>query len=173
MKRLHIILYSLLFILIILCILLYVFPNLIVNKAKLIKTSGDGVNNPGNIRSSTTPYTGKTTPQGNAFETFDTLNHGYRAMIELLRAYYKNHNLSNLNQMISRYAPSSDNNTPLQYAQTVADAIGVTPDQDMYNTLYSVSANDLVKAMSKVEQGNKWYLLNYLNIKSCDPYSIS
>lgn len=86
-------------------------------------------NNPGNIR-----YIGqKYAVNDRGFCKFDTLQHGKDALKNLLvnactgkSKVYKPE--MNLYQFYSLYAPSSDGNSPKQYAEFVAKYIGVSPN---------------------------------------------
>lgn len=82
-------------------------------------------NNPGNIRLGG-GWAGLAENQSDEiFCVFADMQHGIRALIKLLMAYWRRYGL---NSVISRYAPSSENNT-IAYENAVAAALGVKPHQ--------------------------------------------
>lgn len=106
--------------------------------------------NPGNIRISKTRYKGEVVPsQDSAFKQFQSMEYGYRAMFVLLHYYYKVLHLTTLRQIISRYAPESENNTNA-YICHVADAIFKGADVPI-----AIDDRDemvmIVAAMSRIE----------------------
>ena len=108
--------------------------------------------NPGNIRISGTRYKGEVVPsQDIAFKQFESMAYGYRAMFVLIHYYYTVLHLKTVRQIISRYAPPSENHTE-SYIRHVADAILRGPDSPI-----DLGSQDemvlMVAAMSKVENG--------------------
>ena len=86
-------------------------------------------NNPGNLRTSDAHWLGKLSPSRDPdFEQFDTPEHGIRALAKVLLAYYQNHGLDTIRQIISRWAPPSENNTSA-YVEQVCGQCGVSADQ--------------------------------------------
>jgi hypothetical protein len=84
--------------------------------------------NPGNLRHGQ-PWDGLAAEQADpSFCTFVSPAYGIRAMCIVLLAYQERHGLKTLRQMISRWAPAGDNNSPLVYAQTVAKFMRVGRD---------------------------------------------
>ncbi len=77
--------------------------------------------------------------------------YGYRAMFVLIHYYYYKLGLKTVRQIISRYAPPSENHTE-SYIRHVADAILRGPD-----SIIDIRSKDemvlMVAAMSKVENG--------------------
>ncbi len=88
---------------------------------------GERNNNPGNIRASGAPWQGQTGVDPAGFAVFDTPAHGMRALARLLQNYQTVHGLDTVRKVISRYAPSSENNTGAYIAAVAAD-LGVGPD---------------------------------------------
>jgi hypothetical protein len=97
-------------------------------------------NNPGNFRC--TPYImslGATKCIGN-FAVFPTYEAGWSALLQFLKDAQTNklrayRGTMSLVRFFEVYAPASDNNAPREYAQAVADRVGVslwTPIQDIY-----------------------------------------
>jgi hypothetical protein len=76
---------------------------------------------------------------------------GYRAMFVLLDTYRVRYSLNTLREMISRYAPPSENHTGL-YIDTVCNLTGVEPDE-IINTRSRKTMVPIVAAMSRIENG--------------------
>lgn len=85
-------------------------------------------NNPGNIRHSAANWVG-IAPQQNdpSFLTFDTPEHGIRAIARILVNYQTHHHLHTTREIINRWAPPSENLTDA-YIHAVATAAGVDPN---------------------------------------------
>jgi hypothetical protein len=109
--------------------------------------------NPGNIRKTDTKWKGEVPGGDGAFETFVSMPYGYRALIKLMQNYQRNHRLKSIRQLISRWAPSSENNTEA-YIATVARETGFGRDQsiDMKDRR---TAMLMAAAISFVENGVK------------------
>ena len=108
-------------------------------------------NNPGNIRISPTRYKGEIVPSSDrAFKQFKNRGWGYRAIFVLLESYHKR-GIKTIRQIISRYAPSCENDTE-GYISSVCESslIGADAPLDITdkNTMVLV-----VSAISKVENG--------------------
>ncbi len=108
-------------------------------------------NNAGNIRLSKTHYLGEVVPSTDkAFKQFKTPAWGYRAIFVLLDSYSRKGFLT-LRQMISRYAPPSENKTE-NYIRYVAQNAVVNPEAPL-------DVNDrnvmilVVAAISRMENG--------------------
>jgi len=113
-------------------------------------------NNPLNIRISGNAWKGKVSPNTDgAFEQFKSMAYGYRAALATMRTYIKKYGCNTVSKIISRWAPSNENNT-LGYIQHVCDFTGLTPDtivgRDDKDTL-----TKMAYGMSLVENGNKEY----------------
>jgi hypothetical protein len=81
-------------------------------------TRGVRNNNPCNIRISPSPWEGKVTPSlDDAFEQFDTPEHGIRAAAKLFLTYFREYNLTTIQGLINRWAPPGENNTSSYVAQ--------------------------------------------------------
>ena len=85
-------------------------------------------NNPGNLRESpgdkTTWVGERSTNDDPIFEEFESPVFGIRALALVLLNYQRKHGLNNVEQIINRWAPPSENNTKA-YAKRVANALGV------------------------------------------------
>lgn len=116
--------------------------------------------NPGNIRRSSNAWVGKFATQADceaagrvwdtAFEVFDTMEHGVRAMGHLLNTYAQSYGFNTVNQVVYRYAPPSDGNNTATYAANVANYLGVAPDTQI--DIYSILPN-ITLAMCQEETG--------------------
>lgn len=83
-------------------------------------TLGQRNNNPGNLR-----------PVGKSsgFQQFNSPEEGFAALDRDLAAKgAPGRGLNTLNKLMAVYAPEGDNNNPKQYAATVAQRLGITPD---------------------------------------------
>lgn len=75
-----------------------------------MKSRGLRNNNPFNIKKSNNKWIGKIKGDDKVFETFDTLEHGYRAGLIILKTYYTKYKLHTYRAILNRFAPSSENN---------------------------------------------------------------
>ena len=88
-----------------------------------------------------------------AFKQFETMAYGYRAMFVLLDTYHRRYGLTTIRQMISRWAPPTENFTE-GYIRFVAERTGISADAEVD----SRSERDMVPivaAMSEIENGVK------------------
>ncbi|SHO55131.1 virion protein [Vibrio quintilis] len=121
------------------------------NTVKSSQPRGVRNNNPLNIRDNGTDWQGmceiNTDP---SFVQFESAEYGFRAGARILRTYYRS-GYKTLSQMISRWAPVSENDTAT-YIRNVSNWTGIGPHQtvDVYdrNTLSNV-----LLAMSRQESG--------------------
>lgn len=107
-------------------------------------------NNPGNIRKTTTLWQGEISGSDPDFKTFVNMPFGYRALIALLKEYI-NKGYNTIYKIISRYAPSSENNT-LNYIRIVENMTGIDRDK-ILNHKDDNTIKEIVKAISYVENG--------------------
>lgn len=131
-------------------------------------TRGLRNNNPGNLRLSKDKWQGLRAVQTDKeFFQFETMAHGYRALIRTLQNYRKLHKCQTIADFISRYAPKIENNTA-GYIQRVCRKMQVpttyVPDVNDKATMCNFAA-----AISQVENGvsavmadiySGWELLN-------------
>lgn len=109
-------------------------------------------NNPGNIRLSTTRYEGEIEHSDDSeFKQFESMAYGYRAMFRLLYVYQTKYGLNTIRGMISRYAPSSENDTA-NYVRRVSEWSAIAPDIHITATNRDTMI-PLVAAMSRMENG--------------------
>lgn len=108
-------------------------------------------NNPGNIKISDTKWQGKLNPSSDPiFETFTAPEYGIRALSKIILNDAKE-GFNTIHKIISRYAPSTENNTNA-YERNVATHLNVNIDDiidtDDYETMYA-----LVSAIMLYENG--------------------
>ena len=105
-------------------------------------------NNIFNIRAGQAQWLGMTgTRKG--FVEFDTQEHGIRAWLVLMRNYRRRYGCRTIRQIVTRYAPPSENNTEryIQYCcQTVVLGDREPIDQDIMYAMLGV-------AMARMETG--------------------
>ncbi|MGG2488348.1 structural protein [Pseudomonas aeruginosa] len=119
--------------------------------------------NPGNIRHAKgTRWQGMSANQNDsAFVQFTGPQWGIRAIARTLITYQDKHALRTIRQIISRWAPPSENNTEI-YIRQVAARVGVAPDAriDVYDYR---TMRTLVEAIVRHENGpgplpeGSWY----------------
>ena len=108
--------------------------------------------NPGNIRRSAVRYKGETESDDAAFKAFASTAWGYRAMFVLLHTYRVRHGLRSIREMISRWAPPSENRTEA-YIRAVSADTGIGPDEAL-ETLDPATMVPVAAAISRVENGS-------------------
>jgi hypothetical protein len=82
-------------------------------------------NNPGNIKKSTIQWKGAVGDDG-TFVKFATPEDGIRALARIIMVYNEKYNLYTIEQIISRWAPPSENNTK-KYIDFVSNKMGKRP----------------------------------------------
>lgn len=92
-----------------------------------MKTRGIRNNNPFNIRKSSSRWLGKIKGSDNEFETFDSLEHGYRAGLILLANYYTKYKLHSYGAILRRFAPVKENNLK-NYCKWIQQYTDIYPD---------------------------------------------
>lgn len=112
------------------------------------------INNPGNIEKSTgVKWNGEYSCSRPRFACFETMPQGYRAMFLLLRNYITQHKANTIGKMISRWAPSSENDTN-GYISFVEKQSGINRNT-VINENDIDSLTKIVSAMSHMENGAK------------------
>src|SRR5262245_58187606 len=95
-------------------------------------TRGERNNNPGNLREvDGVHWVGeRATDDDPAFEEFNTPEDGIRALAKTLLSYQRKHGLRTVTGIITRWAPSNENNT-IAYIDAVARSMGVLSSADI------------------------------------------
>ncbi|TPG60042.1 hypothetical protein [Ewingella americana] len=95
---------------------------------------GERNNNPGNIESNNIDWQGKNGSDGR-FATFETPEHGIRAVAKDLNTKYNKGGLNTVEDIVTKYAPPYVNgkkeNDTQAYITAVANQLGVSPDQPL------------------------------------------
>ncbi|HCR3230039.1 TPA: structural protein [Morganella morganii] len=116
-------------------------------------------NNPGNIDYHPANNWKGQLPHDNAIEPrfcrFSAPEYGIRAIMALLRNYQRKYRLNTVADLISRWAPSNENNTNA-YVSGVSKALGVSPD-DTVSLSDKDTAIRLTKAIIQHENGSQPY----------------
>ncbi len=108
--------------------------------------------NPGNIRHSDSRFKGEVEPSADrAFKQFRGMAWGYRAIFVILNTYRTRYSLNTIREMISRWAPASENDTDA-YVEIVSRRAMLDADTPI-DTQQRVAMIPLVAAMSQVENG--------------------
>jgi hypothetical protein len=114
-------------------------------------TRGIRNNNPLNIRLSMDKWQGQVLPSPNGegtFCQFQTMEYGIRAAFCLLRTYATKYRLNSVRDIITRWAPPSENDTQ-RYIRHVCILTGFGGNQRLTKKDWP----RLVKAMAKIESG--------------------
>lgn len=115
-------------------------------------TRGLRNNNAGNIRKNPAfTWNGETGQDDAGFVIFDKPINGLRALMRLLRNYQNNSGLKSVYTIISRYAPTTENNTAA-YVKHVSNLLGVDYAEDI-NLNNEETLINLAKAVVKHENG--------------------
>ena len=127
-----------------------------MNTKQVILPRGIRNKNPGNLRRSKDPWQGLAERQGDIeFFTFKTPIYGIRALARTLISYQDKHNLRTITQILNRWAPTSENNTPA-YVRAVADRTGFDSDQQLDVHSFD-DLKPLVEAIIHHENGQQPY----------------
>lgn len=124
----------------------------------LITPRGERNNNPGNIKRNAIQWEGMSADQTDpVFVVFDDATYGIRALGKLLQKYAER-GLLTVHQIISTYAPGSENNTAA-YIAAVSNALGVKPDEQI-NPFDFATLRPLMAAIITHENGRNIYIDN-------------
>lgn len=118
---------------------------------KKLMTRGYANKNPGNIRLTTDIWQGEVKGKDKDFKTFKSMAFGYRALFVNIRTYINVHQLNTIRKIISRYAPTNENDTTA-YIKSVVAQTGIRPD-DRINVNDEVQMKKLITAISRQENG--------------------
>lgn len=109
--------------------------------------------NPGNIRAGE-KWHGLVGVDDAGFCIFDKPENGLRALCKVLLAYRDRHGLRTVEQIIGRWAPPNENNTPA-YVAAVARELGVDPSTPLAFDLPCLA--NLAAAITRHENGQQPY----------------
>ena len=126
----------------------------IVQSVNRVLSRGIRNNNPGNLRFSADDWKGLATRQTDSeFFQFVSPFWGIRAMARTLKNYQQRHGLNTVREIISRWAPNTENDTDA-YVRSVERQTGIDADAPI-----SVEANlvSLVPAIIRHENGSQPY----------------
>tara|TARA_Y100000310_G_C20438461_1_gene694881 strand:- start:386 stop:790 length:405 start_codon:yes stop_codon:yes gene_type:complete len=84
-------------------------------------------NNPGNIRKTRDAWEGLSVGNDLEFFTFKSAKYGIRALAKVLLTYRNHYGLETIEEIISRWAPPSENDTE-SYINSVAARLGELPN---------------------------------------------
>lgn len=116
-------------------------------------------NNPLNIRHSNSAWIGASENQkDDAFVTFDSPQYGIRAAFIIISNYAKRYGLVSVRGIISRWAPSTENDTE-SYIKGVSRALGVSDTEILHSDHYPY----LIAEMINHENGFNPYTLTFIN----------
>jgi len=109
-------------------------------------------NNPGNVIRAGIQWDGMAVEQQDPrFVTFADPKYGFRAMARILMQYRK-HGWTTVRQVISHWAPPSENDTA-SYVDSVSAQLGVRPDEQLQLSPESPQLRDLIRAIATHETG--------------------
>lgn len=110
-------------------------------------------NNPGNIRYDGTGWLGLDAPPNDekGFCRFVSVQAGCRAIAKVLLTYYEKHDLRTVEDIVRRWAPPSENDTPA-YIEDVCARLHVRP-YEIIDLMVDSTLSDLVAAMAHHETG--------------------
>jgi hypothetical protein len=108
--------------------------------------------NPGNVEKGSS-WVGLSPDQSgdSRFAVFTEMKYGVRAALKIFRTYQTQHGLKSVAQMVSRWAPPSENNTSA-YIDAVAKRVGVSPTVPL-NLNDPTIARDFLRAIFRHENG--------------------
>lgn len=110
-------------------------------------------NNPLNIRIGNVWLGEVQKPTDKSFEQFISMEYGIRAGFIILRRYIRRYGIDTISEIVSRWAPTSENNTAA-YVSRVSQLTGIAPDLPLrFEDKPTMVA--LVDAMIQVECGQR------------------
>jgi hypothetical protein len=122
------------------------------------KPRGIRNHNPGNIRGASYTWKGEVGRDNLGFVQFSTPVWGIRALYRILLTYRNKYGISNVYDIIHRWAPPSENDT-MAYVNHAAKALGV----DMHTPLSTDQYQALIKVIIKHENGQQPYSDGVIN----------
>lgn len=118
-------------------------------KTNHIATRGERNNNPLNIRDNKAfKWQGQIGHDADGFVIFSSLKWGIRAAFALMRSYSHKYKCDTIRNIISRWAPPTENNTE-KYILDVSNAVGLSPDERIHYK--APQMRTMIKTMAKIE----------------------
>lgn len=116
-------------------------------------TRGIRLRNPGNLERTRTVWDGEIRPGADdRFCEFESMVMGCRAIIKTLVTYHKKYHCTSVRQIITRWAPPTENNTAA-YMKHVASAIGKDIDETIPFDLDPTYYLAIAKVIARHENG--------------------
>jgi hypothetical protein len=132
---------------------------------------GQRLNNPLCMKRSKVPWQGKAAVQPDeVFECFEDPHHGIRAAARNLLTYYRRDKLDTVQEIVSKWAPPSDDNDTAGYISAVSQRMGIGADTPIDLENDEVLAS-LVVSMMKQEIGHVPYPEKTINLAVKAAYS--
>jgi hypothetical protein len=113
-------------------------------------------NNPGNLRPGRYPWLGQTFVDGEGYCVFQDWQKGVRAMVRNLAAYRDWHHLNTVEGIISRWAPSNENDTA-KYIAFIVKHLGVADKKTPLDLKNYGIAQNLIEGIIQYECGKQPY----------------
>lgn len=119
----------------------------------VVEKRGIRNNNPGNIRKSADVWEGTAKEQKDEeFVSFESPEMGVRAMAKILKTYREEHNATTVEEIISRWAPTEENDTE-SYIESVVQQTKIPRDSPVSEK----KLPSFIKAIIKHENGEVPY----------------
>lgn len=131
-----------------------ILSGIVMNETR--RTRGERNNNPGNIRGSGTLWAGQVGSDDKGFVVFDSPVNGIRAIRKVLETYFFKRDIRTIAGMISRWAPSSENDTS-SYIASVARHVRTAPYELLSERDFRAMLPSLIEAIIKHENGRVDY----------------
>ncbi|GAB1620613.1 hypothetical protein AAOGI_06630 [Agarivorans albus] len=109
-------------------------------------------NNPLNIRKGN-DWQGETVSFDGAFESFINPIYGFRAAAMIIKGAYRNRGITTLSEVVTVWAPESDNNPTTHYIDFVAERTGLNANSTVTDEVLAL----VLHAMSVFELGGDYF----------------
>lgn len=120
------------------------------------------LNNPGDLdNDGKTTWLGQMASPDPRFLKFESPAYGFRALAKVLLTYVRNDNCKTVRQIVTRFAPPSENNTQA-YIEDVCTRCMEHPDDTVDITSYRVMYN-LCRAIAAHEGGMIYFTPQHIN----------
>jgi len=121
-------------------------------------------NNPGNIRHGDT-WLGLSKPTDNDFCTFSSVEYGIRAIGRVINTYYNRHGINTVAGIISRWAPTSENDTD-SYITSVCSKTGLMKNEkiDCLDDYLSIIVTAIIYHENGVQPFNDTFIKKSLEL---------